>query len=80
VWRYAQLHTIGATQEDPEAELRNAASIVAFASPNDVEDHLVSRVHKAITASKANLCGEGFECRTFVNYSVINRLQPELAT
>lgn len=80
VRRYAQLHTIGVTQEDAEAERMDAVSVLSFASLNDVEDYLVSPEHEAIAASEASLCGEGSEWWTAVNYSVINRLQPELAT
>lgn len=80
VRRYAQLHTIGTTQEDPEAERMDAVSILAFASLNDVEDYLVSPEQAAVAASEASLCGDGSEWWTAVNYSVINRLMPELAT
>ena len=80
VRRYAQLHTIGSTQEDPEGSRIDAVSVLAFASLNDVEDYLVSPDHEAIEASEAKLAGEGSEFWTAVNYSVINRLMPELAT
>lgn len=80
VRRYAQLHTIGTTQKDPEAERMDAISILAFASMNDVEDYLISPEHDAVAASEASLCGEGSEWWTAVNYSVINRLRPELAS
>ncbi|MCR0980872.1 EthD domain-containing protein [Roseomonas populi] len=80
VRRYAQLHNIGSTQEDPEGSRIDAVSILAFASLNDVEDYLVSADHAVIDASEAGLCGEGSEFWTAVNYSVINRLMPELAT
>lgn len=80
VRRYAQLQTIGTTQEDPEAERMDAVSVFAFASLNDVEDYLVSPEHEAIAASEANLCSDGSEWWTAVNYSVISRLMPELAT
>ena len=80
VRRYAQLHTIGSTQEDPEGSRIDAVSILAFASLNDVEDYLVSADHAAIEASESRLAGEGSEFWTAVNYSIINRLMPELAT
>ncbi|WAJ28865.1 EthD domain-containing protein [Antarcticirhabdus aurantiaca] len=80
VRRYAQLHTLGTTQEDSEAERMDAVSILAFASLNDVEDFLVSADHDAISASEDAICGEGSEWWTAVNYSVINRLMPELRT
>ena len=80
VRRYAQLHNIGSTQDDPEGSRIDAVSILAFACVNDVEDYLVSADHAAIEASETALAGEGSEWWTAVNYSVINRLLPELAT
>ncbi len=80
VRRYAQLHNIGSTQDDPEGSRIDAVSILAFACVNDVEDYLVSENHAAIEASEDALAGEGSEWWTAVNYSVINRLLPELAT
>ncbi|USI72783.1 hypothetical protein [Sphingomonas morindae] len=80
VRRYAQLHTIGSTQADPEGAKIDAVSILAFACMNDVEDYLVSADHRAIAASQDALCGPGSEWWTAINYSVINRLAPEVAT
>lgn len=80
VRRYAQLHNIGSTQEDPEGAKIDAVSLLAFASMNDVEDYLVSDDHQAIEASESALASEGSEWWTAINYSVINRLLPELAT
>ena len=80
VRRYAQLHNIGSTQDDPEGSKIDAVSILAFASMNDVEDYLVSEGHAAIAASEQALSGPGSEWWTALNYSVINRLMPELAT
>lgn len=80
VRRYVQLHNIGSTQKDPEGKKIDAVSIFAFASMNDVEDFLVSEGHAAIAASEEALTGEGSEWWTALNYSVINRLMPELAT
>jgi len=80
VKRYAQLHNIGATQEDPEGSRIDAVSVLSFASLNDVEDYLVSPDHAAIEASENALQGEGSEWWTAINYSVINRLMPELPT
>jgi hypothetical protein len=80
VRRYAQLHNIGSTQDDPEGSKIDAVSILAFDCLNDVEDYLVSKDHAAIEASENALAGEGSEWWTAVNYSVINRLFPELAT
>lgn len=80
VRRYGQLHNIGSTQKDPEGKKIDAVSIFAFASMNDVEDYLVSEGHAAIEASEQALTGEGSEWWTALNYSVINRLMPELAT
>jgi len=80
VRRYVQLHNLGSTQEDPEGSRIDAVSILGFASMNDVEDYLVSPGHAAIEASETALAGEGSEWWTALNYSVINRLLPELAT
>jgi hypothetical protein len=80
VRRYAQLHNIGSTQNDPEGSKIDAVSVLAFASMNDIEDYLVSDDHAAIQASEDALAGEGSEWWTAVNYSVINRLAPEIAT
>ena len=60
VRRYAQLHTIGSTQEDPEGSRIDAVSVLAFASLNDVEDYLVSSDHEAIEASESMLAGESY--------------------
>ncbi|MET0270061.1 MAG: EthD domain-containing protein, partial [Sphingomonas sp.] len=80
VRRYAQLHNIGSTQADPEGSKIDAVSILAFACMNDVEDYLIHDDHAAIAASEAVLAGEGSEWWTAINYSVINRLAPEVAT
>ena len=80
VLRYAQLHNIGSTQEDPEGGRIDAVSVLSFASLNDVEDFLVSADYPAIAASLEALQGEGSEWWTGINYSVINRLGPEVAT
>lgn len=61
VRHYAQLHTIGSTQDDPESQKIDAVSIFAFASMNDVEDYLVSHDHLAIEDSEHALAGEGSE-------------------
>lgn len=55
-------------------------SVLSFASLNDVEDYLVSDDYAAIQASYDALLGEGSEWWTGINYSVINRLMPEVAT
>ncbi len=80
VRRYAQLHNIGSTQKDPEGSKIDAVSILSFACMNDVEDYLVSDDHLAIQTSEHALAGEGSEWWTAINYSVINRLAPEIAT
>jgi len=80
VRRYAQLHNIGSTQKDPEGSRIDAVSVLSFASLNDVEDYLVGADYPAIAASLAALEGEGSEWWTAINYSVINRLAPEMAT
>jgi hypothetical protein len=80
VRRYAQLHNIGSMQDDPEGSRIDAVSVFAFASMNDLGDYLVSTEHEAIEASESGLTGDGSERWTAINYGVINRLMPELAT
>ncbi|MEG8046062.1 EthD domain-containing protein [Sphingomonas aerolata] len=80
VRRYAQLHNIGSTQKDPEGSKIDAVSVLAFASMNDVEDYLLSDDHVAIEASENALAGDGSEWWTAINYSIINRLAPEVPT
>jgi hypothetical protein len=80
VRRYAQLHNIGSTQKDPEGSKIAAVSIVSFACMNDAEDYLIHTDHAAIQASEDAIAGEGSEWWTAVNYSVINRLAPEVTT
>jgi len=80
VRRYAQLHNIGSTQTDPEGSKIDAVSILSFACLNDVEDYLVHADHMTIQASEDALAGEGSEWWTAINFSIINRLSPEIAT
>jgi hypothetical protein len=81
VRRYAQLHNIGSTQADPEGSLIDGVSVLAFASINDVEDYLASDDYRAIEADEATFTDVAqSEFWTGLNYSVINRLLPELAT
>jgi hypothetical protein len=80
VRRYAQLHNIGSTQDDPEGSQIDAVSVLAFGLINDLEDFLVSEDCIAIDASETRLTGEGPEWWTAIHYGVINRLMPELAS
>ena len=81
VRRYAQLHNIGATQADPEGELIDAISVLAFASMNDVEDYLATADYQTIEADEATFIDfSQSEFWTGLNYCVINRLLPEVAT
>ena len=80
VRRYAQLHNIGSTQKDPEGSKIDAVSVLSFASMNDAEDYLASAGYAAIQASFDGMLDEGSEWWTGINYSVINRLLPEVAT
>lgn len=81
VCRYAQLHTFGVTQEDPEGEKIDGISIFSFASLNDLEDYLCTEAWAEIEADE-NLIADSQkgEFWTSVNYSVINRLMPEQKT
>lgn len=81
VRRYAQLHNIGSTQFDPEGSLMDAISVLSFASMNDVEDYLATDDYRTIEADEATFTDAArSEYWTGLNYSVINRLLPELAT
>jgi uncharacterized protein (DUF1330 family) len=81
VRRYAQLHNIGSTQPDPEGSRMDAIAVLAFASMNDVEDYLNSDGYQAIETDEAAFVDQAqSEFWTGINYSVINRLLPELAT
>ncbi|SNR81494.1 EthD domain-containing protein [Hymenobacter mucosus] len=81
VRRYAQLHNIGSTQFDPEGSPMDAISVLSFASMNDVEDYLLAAEYQAIEADEASFTDEvRSEYWTGLNYSVINRILPELAT
>ncbi|HET9502651.1 MAG TPA: EthD domain-containing protein [Hymenobacter sp.] len=82
VRRYAQLHNIGSSQQpDPEGELIDAISVLAFASINDVEDFLVTDDYRTLAADEATFTDAAHsEYWTGLNYSVINHLLPELAT
>ena len=81
VRRYAQLHYLDSTQEDPEGSRMDGISVLSFGSVIDVEDYLTHADHAAIEVSESALCdAAGSEWWTAVNYSVINRLLPELAT
>jgi hypothetical protein len=82
VRRYAQLHNIGSAQQpDPEGSQIDAISVLSFASVNDVEDYLLTDGYRAIEADEATFIDlERSEFWTGLNYSVINRLLPELAT
>jgi hypothetical protein len=80
VRRYAQLLNVGSTQKDPEGSVIDSLSILSFASMNDVEDYLLTSDYAEIEADEAKVSGEATEFWTAVNYSVINRLVPELAT
>lgn len=79
--RYAQLHPFGSTQEDPEGSKIDGITVLSFACLNDVEDYLVTADYAAIEAAEAAFADpEASEFWTAVNYSVVNRLVPEMAT
>lgn len=81
VRRYAQLHPFGSTQADPEGSKIDGISVLSFDSLNDVEDYLVTPDHAVIEAAENALADPATsEFWTAINYSVINRLMPELAT
>ncbi len=81
VRRYAQLHTFSMTQDDPQGEKIDGISVISFSSLNDLEDFLATDDWKTIEAAEKRLTDEvTSEFWTTVNYSVINRLVPELPT
>ena len=56
-------------------------TVMGFASVNDVEDHLTAEDYRAIQADEAILADASrSEFWTAVNYNVIDRLYPEVAT
>lgn len=81
VRRYAQLHTFAVTQEDAIGEKIDGISIFSFASLNDLEDYLCTDAWAEIEADEQRIAdAQAGEFWTSVNYSVINRLMPEMAT
>jgi hypothetical protein len=81
VRRYAQLHYVGSTQDDPEGSRMDGITVLGFSSVNDVEDYLTDPDYRAVEADEAALVdATGSEFWTAVNYGVINRLYPEVAT
>jgi hypothetical protein len=81
VKRYVQLHNIGSTQDDPEGSKIDSISVLGFSSLNDVEDYLSSADYAHVEWDESALISSsGSEFWTAANYSVINRLLPELAT
>ncbi|GEP07251.1 EthD domain-containing protein [Methylobacterium oxalidis] len=81
VRRCTQLHPFGSTQADPEGSKIDGISVFAFASLNDVEDYVVTGDHAAIEAAEAEIADpRASEFWTAVNYGVINRRRPEVAT
>jgi hypothetical protein len=81
VKRYAQLHPFASTLDDPEGSKIDGISVLSFASLNDVEDYLSTTDYAEIEAAEAKLVDlQSSEFWTAINYNVINRLVPELAT
>ena len=80
VKRYAQMHNIGSSQDDPEGSRIDCIAVLGFSTLNDVEDFLSSADYAQMERSGAGLMTAESEFWTAANYSVINRLYPELAT
>jgi hypothetical protein len=74
------MHNIGSTQADPEGSKIDSIAVFGFNTLNDVEDYLSSADHAQLERSESGLVSSDSEFWTAVNYSVINRLYPELAT
>jgi hypothetical protein len=81
VRRYAQLHTFDTTQEDPDGAAMDVIEIFGFASLNDVEDYLTDPSQRAVAEHELPLLRhDACEYWTGVNYTIVDRLYPELAT
>jgi hypothetical protein len=80
VRRYVQLHNIGSTQDDPEGSKIDSITVLGFGSLNDVEDYLSSADYAHVERSESTLITTDSEFWTAANYSVINRIYPELPT
>lgn len=81
VRRYAQLHTFDVTQDDPDGAAMDVIEVIGFSSMNDVEDFLTDTDQDSIRAHEQSLVEDGAsEYWTGLNYTVIDRLSPELRT
>lgn len=86
VRRYVQLQNIGPTEKGKPFYYEATANIdgitlMSFASMNDVEDFLMSDSYKAIVTGAHSIeASEKSEYWTGLNYSVINRINPERVT
>jgi hypothetical protein len=81
VKRYVQLHPFGSSQEDPEGSKIDGISVFSFATLNDAEDFVASRDWADLEAAESAFTdAERSNFWTAINYVVINRVGPELAT
>jgi predicted MFS family arabinose efflux permease len=84
VKRYVQLHNTGPTIEGepffhPETSLIDGVTLMTFATMNDVEEFLLTDGHRSIESDERLFCPE-VDYRCAINFSVLNRIQPELTT
>ncbi len=86
VQRYAQLHNVGPSSEGeqfwhPYGRTIDGVTVMAFASMNDVEDFLMTEDYALIARHEATFINHNeSEYYTCLNYNIINRLYPEVAT
>jgi hypothetical protein len=86
VQRYAQLHNVGPSSEGeqfwhPYGRTIDGVTVMAFASMNDVEDFLMTEDYALIASHEATFINHNeSEYYTCLNYNIINRLYPEVAT
>lgn len=74
VRRYAQLHYLHSSQDDPKGSQIDGISVLAFASVNDVEDYLVSADYEAIEAQDTDI--ETCSVRSQVEHSNVRTSKP----
>lgn len=60
--------------------LAKCITVLGFSTLNDVEDYLSSADHAQLERGESALLASTSEFWTAANYSIINRLYPEMAT
>ncbi len=86
VRRYAQLHNVGPKKEGDlfwhaAGSQIDGVTVMSFGSMNDLEDYLMTEHYAAIEADEREFVDPvRSEYWTALNYNIINRLYPEMAT